>query len=214
MNCVADLSKNFRKIAQTRQTFLRMGTRKNRHGGWMTHSFFIVQRSNATTEGVPLTAYAAYSFGNASQTNPTPGGARWVGVMVGIHKEEGNTIQGVAEIELDMRDEPAQNHAAKRKHDQGNAKVVTGVVFMILLFVLPYPETTHPRVAIDALLRITGVVNSCRIPEHARFPCLPHLSFHESHQQARHYRHRSPRKLKSDRFYHWRNHVAPFPHLD
>lgn len=69
------------------------------YGGWMMHSFFIVQHSDATVQGNRFSAFSAYSFGSAAGTNPTGTGmATWNGVMVGVDKENSIVFQGNAVI--------------------------------------------------------------------------------------------------------------------
>ncbi|MCY4049312.1 MAG: hypothetical protein OXF24_06980 [Hyphomicrobiales bacterium] len=69
------------------------------YGGWLDYSAFVIQYQNAMVGGRRQSLYSAYSFGNASNMNPT--NARWDGVMVGVAKDDGDIIQGDAVIQVE-----------------------------------------------------------------------------------------------------------------
>ena len=76
------------------------------YGGWMDHSFFVVE-SGDVTDGPALVEGAGlmygYSVGTAAGSNPTAtGGATRNGVMVGMDAmAEGASVQGDARITID-----------------------------------------------------------------------------------------------------------------
>ena len=73
------------------------------YGGWLDDSVFVIEYQNAIVGNEGLSRIASYSFGNATETNPTAS-ANWEGVMLGIDKGEGDTIQGDARIVFDITD--------------------------------------------------------------------------------------------------------------
>ena len=85
-------------------------------GGWMSHSFFLVNVWNPVDRD-PLhpseSAFShTYSIGSASGSNPTTGSATWTGVMAGIDVREGastfgNIVEGDAQVSIDDFYRPA-----------------------------------------------------------------------------------------------------------
>ena len=80
-------------------------------GGWLDHSFFIVE-SGEVTDGPALLEGAGlmygYSVGTAAGSNPTAAGwATWSGVMVGMDAMAGGApVQGDAEITIEDLSNP------------------------------------------------------------------------------------------------------------
>ncbi|MDE0359772.1 MAG: hypothetical protein OXI74_01240 [Rhodospirillaceae bacterium] len=80
-------------------------------GGWMDHSFFVVE-AGAIAQGPPALQGAgvlfSYSLGTASASNPSlTGSGTWTGVMVGIDlTPDGNPVQGDARITVDDLSDP------------------------------------------------------------------------------------------------------------
>ncbi len=80
-------------------------------GGWMDHSFFVVE-AGMITEGPPVLEGAgvlfSYSLGTAANSNPSlAGGGTWAGVMVGVDlTPDGNPVQGDARITIDDLSDP------------------------------------------------------------------------------------------------------------
>ena len=68
------------------------------YGGWLEHSVFVVQHQSTTFMGAPASSIAAYSFGDATGTNPT-GELRWDGVMIG--RTTDSIIQGDVTIQVE-----------------------------------------------------------------------------------------------------------------
>ena len=87
-------------------TFAGMSVERYGYGGWMDHSFFVVE-SGDVMDGPTLLEGAGlvygYSVGTAAGSNPTAtGGATWSGVMVGMDAmAEGAAVQGDARITID-----------------------------------------------------------------------------------------------------------------
>ena len=87
-------------------TFTGMSMERYGYGGWMDHSFFVVE-SGDVMDGPTLLEGAGlvygYSVGTAAGSNPTAtGGATWSGVMVGMDAmAEGAAVQGDARITID-----------------------------------------------------------------------------------------------------------------
>ena len=87
-------------------TFTRYG-----YGGWMDHSFFVVE-SGAITHGPPALEGAgvlfSYSLGTAANSNPSlTGSGTWTGVMAGMDSTaDGNPVQGDARITIDDFSDP------------------------------------------------------------------------------------------------------------
>lgn len=85
-------------------TFSGLSIKRYGYGGWMEHSFFVVESGEimdgpAIVQGAVLTY--PYSVGDASGTNPGTGGATWHGVMVGMDTmADGNPVQGDATITI------------------------------------------------------------------------------------------------------------------
>ena len=85
-------------------------------GGWMTHSFFLVNVWNPVGDD-PLhptesTFSRAYSIGDASGSNPVSGSATWTGVMAGVDEREdratfGNLLEGDARVSIGNFSRPA-----------------------------------------------------------------------------------------------------------
>ena len=73
------------------------------YGGWMDNSVFVIEYQNASGGGEMQSRSASYSFGDATESNPTANGT-WRGVVIGIHRQNGYTIQGDASIVFDMTD--------------------------------------------------------------------------------------------------------------
>lgn len=87
-------------------TFSGLSIERYGYGGWMEHSFFVVE-SGAIMDGPALLEGAVltypYSVGAASGTNPiATGGATWNGVMVGMDTmaDDGDPVQGDATIRI------------------------------------------------------------------------------------------------------------------
>ena len=86
------------------------------YGGWMTHSFFLVNTWNPSGSD-PLrptesTFTEVYSIGAASGSNPVSGSAEWTGVMAGIDEDDGastfgNLVTGDASITIDSFSSPS-----------------------------------------------------------------------------------------------------------
>ncbi|MDE0238960.1 MAG: hypothetical protein OXQ84_02005 [bacterium] len=80
-------------------------------GGWMDHSFFVVE-AGMITEGPAVLEGAgvlfSYSLGTAAASNPSlAGGGTWAGVMVGVDlTPDGNPVQGDARITIDDFSDP------------------------------------------------------------------------------------------------------------
>ena len=104
-------------VAQGRgvTTFAGMSVDRYGFGGWLDHSFFVVETGDVTDgptllEGAGLTY--GYSLGTAAGSNPTPtggatGGATWSGVMVGMDAMGGGApVQGDAEITIEDLSNP------------------------------------------------------------------------------------------------------------
>lgn len=81
------------------------------YGGWMDHSFFVVE-SGTITEGPPVLEGAgvllSYSLGTAAASNPSlTGSGTWTGVMVGMDSTaDGIPVQGDARITIDDFSDP------------------------------------------------------------------------------------------------------------
>ena len=92
-------------------TFSGISITRYGYGGWMDHSFFVVE-SGEITQGPPALQDAgvlySYSAGTAADSNPTPtGGGTWTGVMVGMDSmADGNPVQGDALITIDDFSDP------------------------------------------------------------------------------------------------------------
>ena len=103
-------------------TFSGLSITRYGYGGWMDHSFFVVE-SGEITEGPPVVQGAGvlfnYSAGTAADSNPTPtGGGIWTGVMVGMDSMAGgNPVQGDAEITIDDFSDPMVDVIFTDVHD-------------------------------------------------------------------------------------------------
>ena len=90
-------------------TFSGLSITRYGYGGWMDHSFFVVE-SGEITQGPPALQGALYSYsvGTAADSNPTPtGGGTWTGVMAGMDSmADGNPVQGDARITIDDFSDP------------------------------------------------------------------------------------------------------------
>ena len=81
------------------------------YGGWMDHSFFVVE-SGTITEGPPALQDAgvvfSYSLGAAANSNPSlTGSGTWTGVMVGMDgAADDNPVQGDARLTIDDFTDP------------------------------------------------------------------------------------------------------------
>ena len=81
------------------------------YGGWMDHSFFVVE-SGTITQGPPALQDAgvlfSYSLGTAANSNPSlTGSGTWTGVMVGMDgAADGNSVQGDARLTIDDFTDP------------------------------------------------------------------------------------------------------------
>lgn len=103
-------------------TFSGLSITRYGYGGWMDHSFFVVE-SGEITQGPPVLQGAGvlfnYSAGTAADSNPTPtGGGTWTGVMVGMDSmANGNPVQGDAEITIDDFSDPMVDVIFTDVHD-------------------------------------------------------------------------------------------------
>ena len=103
-------------------TFSGLSIARYGYGGWMDHSFFVVE-SGEITQGLPVVEGAgvlySYSAGTAAGSNPTPtGGGTWTGVMVGMDSmANGNPVQGDAEITIDDFSDPMVDVTFTNVHD-------------------------------------------------------------------------------------------------
>ena len=103
-------------------TFSGLSITRYGYGGWMDHSFFVVE-SGEITQGPPVLQGAgvlySYSAGTAAGSNPTPtGGGTWTGVMVGMDSmADGNPVQGDAEITIDDFSDPMVDVIFTDVHD-------------------------------------------------------------------------------------------------
>ena len=96
-------------------------------GGWLTHSFFLVNVWNPVGDD-PLhpsesTFSHVYSIGDATGSNPVRGGATWTGVMAGIDEREGtstfgNLLEGDAQVGIDSFSNPDVDVALTNIHDR------------------------------------------------------------------------------------------------
>ncbi len=78
------------------------------YGGWLQHNYFFVLTSAAgvaEADTYETVTHGSIVIGNATGRNPTSGSGRWNGVMVGIDishtRDNGNRIQGDAEVRID-----------------------------------------------------------------------------------------------------------------
>ena len=78
------------------------------YGGWLQHNYFFVLTSAAgvaEADTYETVTHDSIVIGNATGRNPTSGSGRWNGVMVGIDisntRDNGNRIQGDAEVRID-----------------------------------------------------------------------------------------------------------------
>ena len=100
-------------VAQGRgvTTFTGMSVDRYGFGGWLDHSFFVIE-SGEVTDGPALLEGAGlmygYSLGTATGSNPTATGrATWSGVMVGMDAMAGGApVQGDAEITFEDLSSP------------------------------------------------------------------------------------------------------------
>ena len=103
-------------------TFSGLAITRYGYGGWMDHSFFVVE-SGEITQGPPALQDAgvlySYSAGTAADSNPTPtGGGTWTGVMVGMDSmADGNPVQGDARITIDDFSDPMVDVTFTNVHD-------------------------------------------------------------------------------------------------
>ena len=84
-------------------------------GGWLDHSFFLVEADFHRTTGPLNGDVEGSSIGSATGTNPLSGGATWSGVMVGrdvsASAARGNEIQGNADLTIGDFADPRINVA-------------------------------------------------------------------------------------------------------
>ena len=92
-------------------TFSGVAIARYGYGGWMDHSFFVVE-SGTISEGPAVLEGAgvlfSYSLGAAADSNPSlTGSGTWTGVMVGMDSmADGNPVQGDARITVDDFSDP------------------------------------------------------------------------------------------------------------
>lgn len=72
------------------------------YGGWTDNTVFGVEKIGITEDGTTDTRLAAFSFGDATGTNPTGAGrAVWTGRFVGYDVENDYLVQGRANVDID-----------------------------------------------------------------------------------------------------------------
>ena len=96
------------------------------YGGWLDHSFFVVESAKVVSEGLLQGTMLGYSYsvGEATGSNPAGaagGGASWTGVMVGMDVSDpaaqGSVVRGDAEITINDFADPMVGVAFTNIHN-------------------------------------------------------------------------------------------------